>query len=78
MMLYISCRDHAGKLKFSSYVHLPSINKNVSISLRLSDSMRCRRHIIFEHGWYISALEHIRTFLSMSVNLTSSQTHRPD
>ena len=27
MMLYISDRDHARKLKFSSYVHLPSINK---------------------------------------------------
>ena len=27
MMLYISVRDHARKLKFSSSVHLPSINK---------------------------------------------------
>ena len=27
MMLYISVRDHARKLKFSSDVHLPSINK---------------------------------------------------
>ena len=27
MMLYISDRDHARKVKFSSYVHLPSINK---------------------------------------------------
>ena len=27
MMLYISARDHARKLKFSSYVHVPSINK---------------------------------------------------
>ena len=27
MMLYISVRDHARKLKFSSYVHLPSVNK---------------------------------------------------
>ena len=26
MMLYISGRDHARKLKFSSYVHPPSIN----------------------------------------------------
>ena len=26
MMLYISVRDHARKLKFSSYVHLPPIN----------------------------------------------------
>ena len=27
MMLYISAMDHARKLKFSSYVHLPSVNK---------------------------------------------------
>ena len=27
MKLYISGRDHARKLKFSSYVHLPSVNK---------------------------------------------------
>ena len=27
LMLYISGRDHYRKLKFSSYVHLPSINK---------------------------------------------------
>ena len=27
MMLYISAMDHASKLKFSSFVHLPSINK---------------------------------------------------
>ena len=27
MMLYISVRDHARKLKFCSYIHLPSINK---------------------------------------------------
>ena len=27
MMLYISVRDDATKLKFCSYVHLPSVNK---------------------------------------------------
>ena len=27
MMLYISVRDHARKLNFSSYVHPPFINK---------------------------------------------------
>ena len=42
MMLYISAIDHARKLKFSSYIHLPS-TKNVSISLHLSDSVQCRR-----------------------------------
>ena len=32
MMLYISALDHARNLKFSSYVHLPSINKIVPYS----------------------------------------------
>ena len=27
MMLHVSAMDHARKLKFSSYVHLPSMNK---------------------------------------------------
>ena len=27
MMLYVSAIDHARKLKFISYVHLPSVNK---------------------------------------------------
>ena len=27
MVVYISAMDHASKLKFSSYVHLPPINK---------------------------------------------------
>ena len=30
MKLYISAMDHARKLKFSSYVYLPSINKMFS------------------------------------------------
>ena len=61
MMLYISARDHARKLKFSSYVHLPSINK---ILLRLTDSVRCIGEvIIFEHGCYISALAHTRMLI---------------
>ena len=47
MMLYISVRDHARKLKFSCYIHLPSI-KNVSISLCLSDSVRCKRGYYFQ------------------------------
>ena len=38
LMLYISAIDHARKLKFSSYVHLPSIKQNVLISLHLIDS----------------------------------------
>ena len=39
--------DPARKLKFSSYVHMPSIKQNVLISLRLSDSVRCRRGYYF-------------------------------
>ena len=35
--------DHAWKLKFISFVHLPSINKIFCNSLRLSDSVQCRR-----------------------------------
>ena len=30
-----------------------------SISLRLSDSVKCRRGYYFEQGCYISALEHV-------------------
>ena len=49
MMLCFSAMDHARKLKFSSYVHLLSI-KNVSISLRLSDSLQCRRLLFLRMG----------------------------
>ena len=44
MMLYISAIDHARELKFSSYVHLPSINH---MFLRLSDSVKCTRGYYF-------------------------------
>ena len=33
MMLYISALDHARKLKFIRYVHLPSINKCFNIGM---------------------------------------------
>ena len=52
MMLYISAMDHARKLKFSSYVLLPSIKQNVLISLRLSDSGKCRRGYYFR-AWVL-------------------------
>ena len=42
MKLCISDMDHGRKLICSSYVHLPSINK-ISQSLRLSDSVLCKR-----------------------------------
>ena len=55
--------DHARKLKFNIYVQLPSINIwNVSISLRLSDSIQCRGYY-FDHGCYTSALEYIRMLI---------------
>ena len=75
MMLYISVRDHARKLKFSSYVHLPSIKKMFQYRYALSDSVRCRRSYYFEHGCYISALAHIRMLiLSIYVLLESKNT----
>ena len=55
MMLYISVRDHARKLKFCSYIHLPSINKMFQY--------RVGEVIIFENGCYISALGHIRMLI---------------
>ena len=42
-MLYMSAMDHARKLKFCSYAHLPSIN----IYIRLIDSVQCRRGYYF-------------------------------
>ena len=67
MMLYISAMDHARKLKFSSYVHLPSM-KNI---FRYRYARVILRNvgkviIIFEHGRYISALEHIRMLIFSS------------
>ena len=61
MMINICSRYYAKKLKFSSYVNLPSIN--FLISLCLSDSVRCRRGSYFEHRCYISALAHIRMLI---------------
>ena len=45
MILCISAMDHARNLKFSTYVHLTSIK--VPISLRLKDSLQCRRGYYF-------------------------------
>ena len=41
MMLYISARDHARKLKFNNYVHLLTVNCFHILSL--SDYVQCRR-----------------------------------
>ena len=64
MMLYISAMDHARKLKFRSYVDLPPIYEML-ISLHFSDSVVhiVGEVIIFEHGFYISAWEHIRMLI---------------
>ena len=56
IMLYISAMDHARKLKFSSYIHLPSINKMFQYHTRLSDSVG--EVSIFEDRSHISCLEH--------------------
>ena len=49
MMLYISAMDHARKLKFSSYIQQPYYKQNVtvSVSLRFSDSIQCKRGYYF-------------------------------
>ena len=63
MMLYISARDYARKLKFSSYVDLPSINKMFQYRYAWVILWGVGEVIIFEHGCYISALAHIRMLI---------------
>ena len=67
--------DHARKLKFSSYVHLPTINKMLQYRYALVILCSVGEVIIFEHGCYISALEHIRMLvLSNYVLITCINT----
>ena len=66
MMLYISAMDYGRKIKFSSLCSSAIYKQNVSISLRLFDSVQRRRVIIFEHGCYIPALEHVRKIIFSS------------
>ena len=66
MMLHISAMDHARKLKFSIYVHLPSVNKIFQYCYARLILCSVGEVIIFEHGCYISALEHIRKLISSS------------
>ena len=63
MMLYISATDHARKLKFCSYVHLPSINKMFQYRYASVILRSVGDFIISEHGCYISALEHVRMLI---------------
>ena len=67
-MLHISAMDHARKLKFSSYVHLPSINEMCQYRYA---SVNLRKVIIFEHGCYIPALEHVRMLILSSYVLVA-------
>ena len=62
-MLYIPAIDHARKLKFSSYVHLPSINEMFQYCYAWMIQCSVGEVIIFEPGCYISALEHIRMLI---------------
>ena len=68
IMPYISAMDHAIKLKFSSYVHLPSTNKMFHYCFALEVIMCSVGEVsIFEDGSYISGLEHIRQLFSSSM-----------
>ena len=55
--------DHARKLKFSTYVHLPPINKMIQYPYAWVVLCSDREVIIFEHGCYISAFEHNRMLI---------------
>ena len=56
--------DHARKLKFSSYVHLPSIKKHISISSHVSDFVQYRRGLYFR-AWtlYLRFGTHVRMLI---------------
>ena len=58
--------DRARKFKFSSYVHLPSINNMFQYRYALVLLLSLEEVIIFEHGCYISALEHVRMLILSS------------
>ena len=57
--------DNASKLKLSSYVHLP-IDKMIQYIYSSMILCSVDEVIIFEHGCYISALEHIRMLILSS------------
>ena len=65
-MLYISAMDHARKLIFSSYPHLPPINKMFQYPYAGWILCSVAEVIIFEHGCYISALKHVRMLILSS------------
>ena len=63
MMLYVSAMDHARKLKFSSYVHHKQMTQYRYAWVILYSVGEV---IIFEHRWYISALEHVSMLILSS------------
>ena len=65
-MLYISAQDHARKLKLSSCVHLPSINKMFQYCYARVILSSVGEVFIFEHECYISALEQVRMLILSS------------
>ena len=70
MKLFISALGQARQLKFSTYIHY---EPNRSIPSHLSDLVQCRRGLnIFQHGCYISALEHARVLILSSYILLAS------
>ena len=66
ILLYISAVDNVRKLKFSSYVHLPSINKISQYCYACVILCNVGEVSIFEDRYYISCLEHIRMLLLSS------------
>ena len=62
-MLSSSSRDHAIKLIFNTYVHLPSINKMFQYRYASVILGGLGEVIIFEHGCFVSALAHIRMLI---------------
>ena len=63
MVLYILAIDHARKLKLGSYVHLPSIIKMFPYCYVRVIMCSVGEVIIFDHGFYISVLKHIRMLI---------------
>ena len=59
MMLHISAMDHARKLQFSSYVHLPPVNKIFPYRYTPVILRGVGEAIILEHGCYIFQLWNI-------------------
>ena len=68
MKLYFSALGHPMKLKFSSYVHLASINQIYQYRYARVILYHVGEVNIFEHGLYISTLEHARMVIGLLSN----------